>query len=153
MLGSLRWEFKKENKKVRKQENKNSTRKAIKKTRKKRKQERTFFLSWSLSWSRSCFLTFLFSFINSHFRKMQNMNLFPSTSFLTHLSRYLLEWIKIYTCMRHSQDWKEPILINGFGMPISHRLSHLSILLSCFLLHFVRWLPKRDGSFFGIHVS
>ena len=27
-----------------------------------------FFFSWSLSWSSSCFLTFLFSFINSHLR-------------------------------------------------------------------------------------
>ena len=54
-----RWEFIKENQKVRK------------------KKVFLFFLvegvfsyffSWSLSWSSSCFLTFLFSFINSHLR-------------------------------------------------------------------------------------
>ena len=74
-----RWEFIKENKKERK---KNSTKKAIKKKRKqeldqesdqnnKKIRKKTFFFSWSLFgrvlvFLLSCFLTVLFSFINSH---------------------------------------------------------------------------------------
>ena len=65
----LRWDFIKENKKRRK------------KTRTRPRKKESFFcrflgrvlvfflfflLSWSVSWSSSCFLTFLFSFINSH---------------------------------------------------------------------------------------
>ena len=34
--------------------------------KRRRQKDKTFFFSWSLSWSSSCFLTFLFSFINSH---------------------------------------------------------------------------------------
>ena len=72
----------KRNQKVRIQENNNSTEKAIKKTRKKenknltkKKRKKVSFLSLScqvlvffLFVSFSCFLTFLFSFINSNLR-------------------------------------------------------------------------------------
>ena len=69
----LRWEFIKENKKVRKQENKNSTKKAIKKkkstkkaTKKKRKNFLIFLITFLVESVFSCFLTFLFSLINSN---------------------------------------------------------------------------------------
>ena len=71
----LRWEFIKENKKVRKQEKKEKRTRPRKWPSKKEKrengQENKKVWSGSLSWSSSfflfsCFLTFLFSFINSH---------------------------------------------------------------------------------------
>ena len=46
-----------------------------------RKKEITFFFSWSLSCSSSCFLTFLFSFLNSHlwyFQPETTKNIMPS---------------------------------------------------------------------------
>ena len=70
----LRWEFIKENKKVRKQKNKNSTMTAIKKTRKQEldqesdqeKKKNLLLITFLVKFLFSCFLTFLFSFINSH---------------------------------------------------------------------------------------
>ena len=81
-------EFIKENKNVRKQENKKSTKKAIKKTRtrprkrsrnkktrtrprkrpSKKKKLSFFLITFLVEFLFSCFLTFLFSFINSHLR-------------------------------------------------------------------------------------
>ena len=65
-----------ENKK--KKENKNSTKKVIKKTRKKKENKnltkKATKKKRKLSWSSSCFLTFLFSLINSDLRCREELN-------------------------------------------------------------------------------
>ena len=69
-------EFIKENKKVRKQENTLSTKKTTKKKKRRKtvtkKKRKNFIFFLIVSWSRACFLsfflTFLFSFINTHLR-------------------------------------------------------------------------------------
>ena len=91
----LRWEFIKENKKVRKQENKISTKKAIKKTitrprKRPRKKEKTFFfflITFLVEILFSCFLTFLCSFINSHFRQTLIQDWFERSVFKCELFR------------------------------------------------------------------
>ena len=71
-----RWEFITEKKKVRKQDNKNSTKKGIKKTRKKERkhaldQEKKKKLSFFLDHFLGRVLVFLFSFINSNLRSLE----------------------------------------------------------------------------------
>ena len=61
----LRWEFIRENKKVRKKEN---TKARTRPRKLSRKKESFFFFSWSSS----CFLTSLFSFVNSHLSSCKN---------------------------------------------------------------------------------
>ena len=56
-------------------ENKRKRKKTRSRPRKRpRKYKKNFLFSWSLSWSSSCFLTFLFSFINSHLRMRVDQN-------------------------------------------------------------------------------
>ena len=94
----LRWEFIKENKKVRKQENKNSTKKVIKKKRK----FFSFFLGrflgrvlvFFLVFLFSRFLTFLFSFINSHLCPCQVEHL---TSKSGHRNQKIIQQTDLFT--------------------------------------------------------
>ena len=63
-----RWEFIKENKKTRTRPWKRSRKQELDQESDQEKRK-NFLFSWSLSWSSSCFLiflTFLFSFVNSH---------------------------------------------------------------------------------------